>query len=63
MVYTKNHKSCPKCKQQGSGPFLRWVKNEQGKIFHNYQYFAHKIKQNGIWKTKWCYIGKKESGS
>jgi len=56
----KERKLCPTCGNLGSGPYARWVLNWQKKRYV-YNYFAHKIKKNGKWTTKWCYITKSKT--
>jgi len=49
-------KICPVCGKKGSGIYSRWVYNKQRKRYEPYYYFAHRIKRNGKWTVKWCYV-------
>jgi hypothetical protein len=45
-------KICPRCNQDGSGAFLKMVRNSQGTPYW-YYYYAHRHAK-GI---TWCYLG------
>jgi len=58
MSKVKIKRICPVCGRLGSGIYARWVLNKTKKRYEPYYYFAHKYKQNGKWKIKWCYVPK-----
>jgi len=59
MTGKSSGNTCPVCGHPGS-PQNKWVLNKVKKRYEPYRYFAHRVKENGKWKVKWCYIGRSD---
>jgi hypothetical protein len=49
---------CPKCGKEGSGLHVKWVLNEQKRLYEPYYSFAHSVKVDGHYRVKWHYVRK-----